>query len=83
MEKCAMGLKQGAVCKIIELASIAGLKCKNITRELSLDVGIEEGENMVNLRLATNRKGPYKMHVFIKNYQIILIARDTKYRTSP
>jgi hypothetical protein len=78
-----MGLKQGAVCKIIKLTSIVGLKRKNITRKLSLDIGIEEGENMVNLRHATNRKGPYKMRVFIKNYQIILIGRDTKYSTSP
>jgi hypothetical protein len=75
--------EEGASGGFVKLTSIVALGIPVGTTKLRGHISEKVRERGEHVRLMAHRKGPRIMSTIIKNNQIILISRHTRYRRSP
>ena len=79
----ASGCKRGGENIINKLGAVISLNSFNGKAELCLDNAAEVGEMTSNLGFLNEGKRPAKMCEIIKNDEVILGTRNTRYRRCP
>ena len=79
----AAGCKRGGEGIVNKLSVVISLNNFNGDAELCLDNAAEVGEMTSNLGFLNEGKRPAKMCEIIKNDEVILSTRNTRYRRSP
>jgi hypothetical protein len=79
----AMGHQEGGVGIVNELRAIVNLETLHRKTELGACIGHKLNYVLVDLRLASERKGPAKVWVVVQNQKIVGETRDAIDRWGP